>query len=60
MPWWEGTGATGPRKHGVEAQVLPGGTAAAFILAATPLALLPTTVVFYGRRPPLTHELERA
>jgi len=25
MPWWEGTGATGARKHGMEARVLPGG-----------------------------------
>jgi hypothetical protein len=34
----------------VEAQVLPGTTAAAFIFAATPLALLPRTVVFDGRQ----------
>ena len=34
----------------MEAQVLPGSTAIAFILAARPLALLPTTVVFYGRQ----------
>jgi hypothetical protein len=33
---------------GVEAQVLPGSPTAAFIFAATPLALLPRTVVFDG------------
>ena len=34
----------------MEAQVRAGSTAVPFMLAASPLALLPTTVVSYGRQ----------